>query len=224
MCPRSTGSERRPSTKRQYDNRRRTAQAQQTRDAILQALAEQLVSNNSPDFSVADAAAKAGVTPRTVFRYFPTKSDMLQAVSEWVFGLTGRVALPEQPGDLPQTVVDSYALFERHAELMQALLLSDLGRGVRSQMTARRRQGLVKALAPALMPLKPEWQSALTAVLAHLVTAEAWWQMRSAFDPQRDQLGQAAAWVIDCVLAAVDRGELPDPLTPTVSGESPARA
>jgi len=195
--------------KRRYDNSRRRQQAEQTRNAILDALARQLADNNSTDFSVDEAAREAGVTTRTVFRHFPTKEKMLEGVSEWVLGITGRVAIPESPAEFARTAQTSYAMFEEHAGLMRALLLSDLGRGVRTRLSPRRRKGLSDALAPAVADLPTREAKAVKALLIHLLSAETWWQLHDVFGVKGEDSAQVTAWTIDLVLQAISSGNHP---------------
>ncbi len=195
--------------KRRYNNRQRQQQAEQTRIAILQALASQLAANNSADFSVAEAARDAGVTSRTVFRHFPTKESMLEALSEWVLGITGRVPIPTTPDELPETVSSSYQMFEDNAELMRALLLSDLGRGIRSRLSPRRREGLSAATHLATQGLPPRQAAAVEGVLNHLITADAWWHLRDAFGVQGNDSAAVVSWLIRLALNALREGENP---------------
>ena len=50
--------------KRHYDNSKREAKAEATRQKIIDALIQQLIENNTPDFSVEEAAATAGNAAR----------------------------------------------------------------------------------------------------------------------------------------------------------------
>ncbi len=195
--------------KRRYDNSRRRQQAEQTRSAILEALARQLADNNTTEFSVDDAAREAGVTSRTVFRHFPNKEKMLEGVSEWVLGITGRVEIPAGPEQFTRTVQTSYALFEEHADLMRALLLSELGRGVRTRLRSRRRQGLSDALSPAVSDLSPREAQAVKALLIHLLSAETWWQLRDAYGVKGEDAVKVVTWTIDLMLEALESGQVP---------------
>jgi AcrR family transcriptional regulator len=168
-----------------------------------------LVSNNSSDFSVADAAKEAGVTTRTLFRYFPTKEKMLEGVSQWVLEITGQIPLPASADELGETVVASYRMFEENADLMRALLLSDLGRGVRSHLVSRRRKGLSETLEQSVASLPPKQAQAVKALLVHNLTAEAWWQMRDAFGVEGGASAEAVAWMVELVLKALKDGDHP---------------
>ncbi len=196
-------------TRRRYDNSGRAQKAEQTKLDILRALADQLTRSNSVEFSVEDAAREAGVTPRTVFRHFPSKDHMLEALSRWVLGFTGKIPLPADPDEVVDSVSASYELFENHAELMQALLVSELGRGVRSRLTARRRSGIAEALAEPVSALPPDEAKAVLAVLIHLVAAETWWQVRKEFAVKGDASAEVVAWIVRLVLEALERGDSP---------------
>lgn len=199
--------------KRTYDNRGRQAKAVATRTAILQALADQLVNNNTPDFSITQAAEAAGVSTRTVFRHFPTREHMLEGVSKWVQEITGQIPLPSKPDDLLGTVAASYRMFEDHAALMRALLLSDLGRGIRSRLSPRRRKGISEAIDPAVKELTPEQAAAVKALIGHLVAAEAWWHLRDGFNIKGENATQVVGWAIRLMIEALQRGDYPFPPT-----------
>jgi len=199
----------RNSVKRRYDNSSREQKAEQTRLTILSALAEQLVNQNSTDFSVDEAARRAGVSTRTLFRYFPNKESMLEAMSEWVFGITGKIDLPSTPDQLEHTIEATYQMFEQNSPLMQALLLSDLGRGIRHRLAGRRRKGVADALDSATRNLSPEEARAVKALIVHIITAEAWWQMRDAYGVPGEDSARVVRWATRLMLQALDNGDHP---------------
>ena len=193
--------------KRTYDNSQREKKASATRTAILQALAEQLVTNNAPEFSVAEAAKRAGVSTRTVFRHFPTREHMLEGVSSWVQEITGRVPHPVAPTDLQDVVVASHRMFDEHAELMRALLLSDLGRGIRSRLSSRRRKAISDAIDPVVARLEPAQGEAVKALMGHLMTAETWWQLRDGFGIPGEEATRVVVWGLRLMIEALERGD-----------------
>src|SRR3954468_17403674 len=65
---------------RLYDNSHRAAQAGQTREAILDALVR-VMARGVADLSMPAVARESGVSLRTVYRYFPTKRDLLSQVN-----------------------------------------------------------------------------------------------------------------------------------------------
>ncbi len=68
---------------RRYVSEKRTAQAAATREAILEAFAEQLSDGDRTTLSPSDAARRAGVSVRTVHLHFPNADAQITAVGEW---------------------------------------------------------------------------------------------------------------------------------------------
>ena len=194
---------------RKYDNSNRQAQAEATRDAILDALTQQMLGNNTPDFSIEQAALDAGVTTRTIFRHFPSRDSMLSALSERVLAVTGKVAIPQTPDQFVDTIRDTYSMFDDNRELMQSLLLSELGRGVRSQLRERRRKGNTAALAPLVANLPGDQQKAIAAVLVHLISAESWWQLQDRFHVSAQDSAHIISWIYGLVANALKAGKVP---------------
>ncbi|WP_317931137.1 TetR/AcrR family transcriptional regulator [Halioxenophilus sp. WMMB6] len=208
--------------KRQYNNSKRQQQAEQTRRNILTALAKQLVSNRSPEFSVEAAAAAAGVTTRTIFRYFPNRESMLEALSDLVLETTGQVPIPQSSAQFLTISHATFRMFEQNSELIQALLLSELGRGVRSRLRERRRQGNAAALDEVVSHLGEGEQRAIKAVLVNLISAENWWQLKGTFQLDEPEASATVTWLIELVFAALARGEHPlaERANPPPSGDN----
>ncbi|HZD23949.1 MAG TPA: helix-turn-helix domain-containing protein, partial [Acidimicrobiia bacterium] len=58
-----------------------TRHTEATRRVILEAAAALFLERNSDRFSVQEVADRAGVTHRTVYRYFPTRQELLAATA-----------------------------------------------------------------------------------------------------------------------------------------------
>ena len=78
------------------DQRRSSLRDQQvdlTRDLIMRAF-QGLLQNDHPDaITFPQVAEAAGVSLRTVYRYFPTRTDLLQSAAAWFARVHGRRAL-----------------------------------------------------------------------------------------------------------------------------------
>ena len=68
---------------RRYVSPKREAQAAATREAILQAFAEQLSQPDRTTLSPSEAAVRAGVSVRTVHLHFPNGDSQITAIGEW---------------------------------------------------------------------------------------------------------------------------------------------
>ncbi|WP_416665865.1 TetR/AcrR family transcriptional regulator [Egbenema bharatensis] len=186
---------------RPYRSSLRQKQSEATRQLILEALAEQLVSDGLQDFSIADAAKRAGVAARTIYRYFPNREAILEALGEWVDQQLGDLPYPSTPDEVAELAKLAFPRFEQQATIIKALLLSELGQNVRSRLRQKRRQAIVAALSPVMDTLSPEAAQAAQAVIGHLVTAETWKHLRDEFGVSGEAAGEAIAWAVRTLVA-----------------------
>ena len=61
-----------------------TRHTEATRKAIVEAAAELFVDRRREGFSVQDVADRAGLTHRTVYRYFPTRQELIAAAAQYL--------------------------------------------------------------------------------------------------------------------------------------------
>ncbi|MFI6285377.1 TetR/AcrR family transcriptional regulator [Streptomyces sp. NPDC051018] len=103
--------------------RRRRADAERSRAAILDAAMRLLVEN--PDAGMGAIAAEAGVTRQTVYAHFSTRDDLLTAVvdrvTEETMAAMDAAALDEGPASaaLVRLLDVSWRTFERHPVLLR---------------------------------------------------------------------------------------------------------
>ncbi len=200
--------------RRTYRSPLRQQQAAATRELILKALAEQLASDGLQDFVLADAAKRAGVSARTIYRYFPNREALLEAVAEWVDRQFSDLPRPTSLPDVLRLVREGFPAYDRQADLVRALLVTKLGKNVRSHLLKQR-----WTLAEVFQPLydkapTPELGYARCAAIQHLVLAETWYHLREAFGLSGEQSGEAVAWAIQALVDALDRDASADELRP----------
>lgn len=188
---------------RPYHSTLRQKQAEATRELILQALAQQLAEEGLQDFSVADAAQRAGVSTRTIYRYFPNREVLLDAVGEWVDQQLGDLPYPTTPMEVADLAEQAFPRFEQQAVIIQALLLSELGKSVRSRLRSKRRQSVEDALSPLVDDL--DSAQAIRAVIGHLVTAETWKHLRDEFGISGEVSAKVVAWAIRTLVTDLER-------------------
>lgn len=84
---------------RSYDSSFRQQQQAETRLALVEAAMKRLYDVEPGDLSYADLADDVGVSPRTVYRHFPARDDLLIAVADHFASLLG--VADAMPTDLP---------------------------------------------------------------------------------------------------------------------------
>ncbi len=152
----------------------RQRRAEVSRQAIREAVTKLLVTEHPASLSVPAVAAEAGVSVRTVYRYFPTKQDLLDDVAEIQQRradtmVNGRQDLFDNPGAYLEAL---WTDFETDLEAVRAQHLSPLGREIRGRRRDQFREGLRVRMAKAF-PDAPEEQRHQLADLVMTVMSSA---------------------------------------------------
>ena len=177
----------------------RDQQAELTRELIVRAFVE-LLRNDHPDaITYPQVAEAAGVSLRTVYRYFPTRADLLQIAAAWFTELTGEV-----PWDDPRTVRDLAAvlpqigrLFDEHTNVFRALSEIELERP--------RRDAVAAAIADVSGNLAPNEVRGAEAMLGYIRSGRAWLVLHEQYGLAGDEIVATLDWAAGSLLDDVRR-------------------
>ena len=145
------------------DHGRRTSlrdqQVDLTRELIMRAF-QGLLQNDHPDaITYPQVAEAAGVSLRTVYRYFPTRVDLLQSAQAWLAEFTDGVRWddPRTVYDLAGAVPEMGRIFDEHTNVFRALAGDEL--------QEQRRDAVAAAVAEVSGNLPPEEARRAEAIL-----------------------------------------------------------
>lgn len=189
-------------TAARYDNRRRAQQAQENRARIVRAAVE-LLGGQAADFTVPDVARRAGVSVPTVYRNFPSREALVEAVDAEVNRRAGAPEWPSRLEDLPATLAGFHAYFAGNQAMMRAAMRTRVGREMVHHGKRARDRLAMTALWPATKHLSPEEARAVAAVIRVLAGAEAWAMMADRFGLAPEVSGAAVAWATRALLDAL---------------------
>jgi AcrR family transcriptional regulator len=190
--------------KRSYDSPLRRAQAAGTRDRILEAVSELVAAGAIGELTVPAVAARAGVTVRTVYRHFPTRADMVDAMQKWALQRMGALTWPKDVEELLAFPVPLFEAFDRNRPLVEAQL-GAAGIAVRREGKQRRVELLRDTLAEILARCPAETQRAALGVIKQLLSASAWQALREDVGLDGTQAGRAVAWAIGALVEDLRR-------------------
>jgi AcrR family transcriptional regulator len=165
-----------------------------TRQVILDALIDQLAETGAFDYSVFEIARRAGVSVRTVYRHFPDRDSLLEALARQV---NERVGLQHDitPEGLPGLARELFARFDQHPQLIRAQLASG-GSAVRAR-ARKERVALMRKAVDAVAPELPEHvRMVRAALMSCLFSADVWSRMRDEFGIDGAETGEAVAWAL----------------------------
>lgn len=185
---------------RRYVSPKREAQAQATRTAILEAFAEQLSEPGRDHLSPSEAAARAGVSLRTVHVHFPNEASQIAALGEW-FEATifpEGVRLVAGPDDLPRYYRDIHRIAIKRP-ISRALTSA---KGVWREVRASRRAARLDSIRAAVKAIgaPPRATADATALLLSLSGADAAWTLHD-HGLALDRVPDAIAHTVELVVA-----------------------
>ena len=190
----------------------RTRQAELTRNLILDALAERLADDDPHEFSVQEVADRAGLSHRTVYRHFPTREELVEALvhrlDEQIMVRAHPVVIPE---DVPVAVRHNFRLMEEHGPLVEPLIRLGAAADSASSYTRRRTEDLLGALEEVTGDLEPETAHAVRWTIRHLASHQTWVRLRREGNIDGALSGEAVAWAIEILLDALRNGQGPTP-------------
>ena len=194
----------RPGKRRAYHSKLRQKQASRTRQSIVEALAEQVCESGRSDFSVAEVAARAEVSERTVYRYFPTRDDLVEGLDEYLEGLE-ETELPRDGDSMREHMSQVLRFFEDNAALVEAGHLTQIGREVRQRGRERRRETIRETIDVWLEPLPALERRRAHAVFATMFGSATWRAMRRELGLGRAETEATIRWVVDLVVDDLER-------------------
>jgi len=161
-------------TRRTYTSPLREQQAAETRDRILAGLA-QTMSDGIAEVSVPAVAEAAGVSVATVYRHYPTKRALFEALPGYFARLVGmdRPSLPATQEEFEDMIRRLFVMYERLGEVARAAMDSQLGDVARQNQMPKRMADLSEAVAIIAPDLSSDAQGRVTRVLLVLTASGA---------------------------------------------------
>jgi len=185
------------------DSTLRERQAAVIRDAILDALATRLDHDDPDDIAMPQVAADAGISLRTLYRYFPTKEAMFDAVGDHV---VARLGLPRQidgADDITRVFLDSAGRGAQSPQLVRAMLWTRLGRRARSPHRRRRVESITAALAEVTSHLPRDEARRREGAIVYLASLPAWITVSEECGLSAEDARLGIGWAIDTLIAAL---------------------
>ena len=186
----------------------RERQAEIARTAILDAAADCLRAKDPDDVSLADLAIRAGVSLRTLFRYFPTRDDLFSEAGRRLHEAMG-LSPDVGDDDVAASFLSASAALAKEPVLARNLLLTSTGRRVRAPGRRQRQASIARAVTSASRGLTPSATTSAAAVIGYLCSAASWVTIcdETGLDP--DSARKAVAWAISTLMSAVATGDGP---------------
>jgi AcrR family transcriptional regulator len=183
----------------------RELHAESTRARILSAVADLLEAGPAAELTMPTVAAMSGVSLRTVYRYFPTREQLLAAAAQWIGEELFRHPYPRNLDEAADLFRTDCADFDERPGLVRVMALSQLGREVRGYRRRGRVEAIRRAVRDEFGDLPGEELRRAEAVLAYLHNMLAYTTLREENGLSGAEIGEAIAWAIRTLVADLRR-------------------
>jgi AcrR family transcriptional regulator len=156
-------------------NRLAELHADTTRRLILRAALDVLEGASVSELTVREVARICAISERTVFRHFPDREALLDAIAEEA---RREMALPKHPRSVQELLALPAALYERFeaaAPIVRAMLHTDLWHRMRDAQ-ARERWAAVRAIVDREFPRAPAAMRRRSAANIRFFLAASTWR------------------------------------------------
>lgn len=177
---------------------------------MLEAVVSELEEKAVDDVSMADVAKAAGISLRTLYRYFPDRASLLHAAGEHLYSSLGVPFHIAGPTEISASFRDAAARLSTRPALTRALVQTTAGRTTRAAARGQRVEAIRTALKPLTDDLDAETARWATAVIAHLCSAVSWVSVSDDSRLADNDAQQAVAWAIDTLIASLERARRPN--------------
>jgi AcrR family transcriptional regulator len=174
----------------------REQHAADTRERIVSAVADLLEAGAEGELTVPDVAAASGVSLRTIYRYYPTRDDLLEAAGRWIGDQLLKHPYPATLDEVAALYEIGCRDFDERPGLVRALVVSQLGRRARGYRRRERIDAIGRALREELPGLPADELRRAEAVLAYLHNMQAYTTLREESGLSGDEIGAAVGWAI----------------------------
>jgi AcrR family transcriptional regulator len=190
---------------RRYHSALRERQMQETREAIFRATAEQLADLGATEFNIPRLAEAAGISIRTVYRYFLTKDDLLEAFAVWLDAQVGSVEPPADIESLLAAPEEVFPAFDEREALIRSQWVTVHGRTVREAGRRHRLAAYQKAMAEVTADLPAAEARRYLALIAYLFSSRTWQTLKDEWGMSGAESGKATSWALRVLVEDVRR-------------------
>jgi AcrR family transcriptional regulator len=184
----------------------RDRQAELARTAILDALIARLEREDADELSMEALAVDAGVSRRTLYRYFPTRELLYAAAAERIERL---LELPTEVTGGAQGISASFVYasrqLQRRPALARAMVRSRVGTAMRSPLRESRRAAIERAVREMTAGFPPQQSRLAAAVVAHLCSSASWIALQDEAHLSPEESREAIAWALDTLVGDLRR-------------------
>jgi AcrR family transcriptional regulator len=185
----------------------RERQKEATRNIILRAAADIVATRGMHAFTVQAVADQAGVSHRSVYRYFPNREALVEGLYEFAEEMARPWAknLPPILEDVPVLSANAFALFDTEPNIVRASVLARLTSGYQPHARIRRTKSFEAGIRRLTPNLDAEDVRRTFAILRLIASSNAWMIFRDEFGLSGSEMTEPVSWAARVLIEDLKR-------------------
>lgn len=174
-----------------------------TRELILRATAETVADDPLLGFSMQEVADRAGVSHRSLYRYFPNRKQLFEALYDWISERMEVPALVQSTRtleDLSSLVRELFARFESQGPIVRAGVIASLALGTQPSRRTQWDRALERFSRQEFPNLDVEEARRAVAILRLLLSSRAWLTLSERFHFDATSAAKAVEWAMTALI------------------------
>ncbi len=190
------------SNRRSYTSPLRHQQKEITRDRILESVAALISEGRIMDFSVKEVANQAGVSYASVYRHFPTRESLLEALYDSASEIMAQSApfTPHSLDEIPAMAKKTVAIFEEKANITRAFTIALAVNNIQPPSRHQRDRKIQQMVVESAPHLVPGVARQVTAIISHLNSSLTWATLKQRFGLSAEETSDALTWALQTLI------------------------
>ena len=189
--------------------RLRNRHAELTRELIFQALTRLVLDEGVHDFSIQQVADVAGVSHRTVYRYFSSREELLEGLAEWLDSQMPKPLDSYQPEEIADAIRDTHAVFAQQPDRVRALAVLARGGKIRLPPRKQHTRTVQRVMTAFTGHLEQEDARAVAVLIRALVGSDMWCRLTGEYGMDGQQVTRVVVWAVTTLVDALKAGKGP---------------
>ena len=198
--------------KQTYHSTLRQEQMKRTREQILEGLVRTMA-HGFAEISIPAVAREAGVSVPTVYRYFRTKRELIEALGGYMVQKVGLATsqLPRNTDELLAMVKQLFVTYENLDEILRAAALSEYAYELRKEALPMRVKMIENALEPVISQANEVDRARLRNVVLILTSTATIRAFKDYLNLSGEEAADNVIWAIQTLLQGVAEQKSKEP-------------
>lgn len=185
---------------RKYDNSSRLEKSNGNRQKIIENYVDLLVEKRGEEISLEELAERAGLSTRTLFRFFGDKKSLSLELETYVESYVTNVA-----GNLQIMTVEDFAefafqVFDKYESLILAYLYTNFGQQSRIAFRKKLNTLLLEKIRAQIPSTSNKDEQHRIHLIITLISANLWNDLRNVYNQTGTEMGKSMKWAVGTLL------------------------